>query len=310
MKEQEKNNLKRLLWLGNVHSFFPDRSAMDLQQGYNQWLEHKLAFQKLYTKMDLGRLKEDLDRAPSVDVIAGIMLTFHYGPYRLVPRYLLAMGYKVTLLVSADVLLREETDYRQQLNNMGLSNDYFECLDAQNPMVLRKLCQAVETKRMVVVFLDAHESLANNADKDREGKLRIAFGAHYFYWRTNMLKLAQRLGIAVYVAHMEVRHQGAQQSWQMRMPQMVLSNTDKNRQDALLKAFEVLQQTFQAMIAEDWTAWENWTLLHRYTVVKKQNRSASINSTGSWLMPFTLGHKAYLFDIATRGFFEVVCKNK
>nr|WP_315395917.1 hypothetical protein [uncultured Sphingobacterium sp.] len=310
MKEQEKNNLKRLLWLGNVHSFFPDRSAMDLQQGYNQWLDHKQAFQKLYVKMDLARLTEDLDGAPHVDLKEGIMLTFHYGPYRLVPRYLLAMGYKVTLLVSADVLLREETAYRQELGIMGLSNDYFECLDAQNPMVLRKLCQAVEAKRMVVVFLDAHETLANNADKDREAKLRIAFGAHYFYWRTNMLILAQRLGMSVSVAHMEVRQHGERQSWQMRTPQIVLSTTEKNRQDALLKAFEVLQQTFQAMIAGDWTAWENWTLLHRYTVVKKQNRAAGINSTGSWLMPFTLGHKAYLFDIATKGFFEVVCKNK
>lgn len=310
MKEQEKNNLKRLLWLGNVHSFFPDRSAMDLQHGYNQWLHHKQAFQKLYAKMNLGLLKEDLERDPRVDLEAGIMLTFHYGPYRLVPRYLLAMGYKVTLLVSADVLLREETDYRRELASMGLSKDCFECLNAQNPMVLRKLCQAVKAKRMVVVFLDAHESLANNADKDREGKLRIAFGAHYFYWRTNMLKLAQRLGISVSVTHMEVRQQGDQQSWQMRIPQIVLSTRDKNRQDALLKAFEVLQQTFQAMIAGDWTAWENWTLLHRYTVVKNQNRVACINSIGSWLMPFTLGRKAYLFDIATKGFFEVVCKNK
>ncbi|UZJ64425.1 hypothetical protein OKW96_18945 [Sphingobacterium sp. KU25419] len=50
----------------------------------------------------------------------------------------------------------------------------------------------------------------------------------------------------------------------MRQPQAVLSPEDQHHPDALSSACAVLQQTFQAMIEQDWTAWENWSLLHHY----------------------------------------------
>lgn len=100
MKEQERNNLKRLLWLSNVYQFFPDRSISDLQQGYQRWLHQKQQFKAQYRQINLDQLQQE---SSIHDFDAGILLTFHYGPYRLLPRYLLAMGYQVTLLLSTDV---------------------------------------------------------------------------------------------------------------------------------------------------------------------------------------------------------------
>lgn len=308
MKEQERNNLKRLLWLGNVHGFFPDRPVKDLHNGYQKWLDHKQQFQELYTKTKLTIVKQDPCSPLFSEIHAGVMLTFHYGPYRLLPRYLLAMGNKVTLLVSTDVLEREAAQYKNELDEMGLPMDSFACLDAHDPMVLRKICQAVDNKRVVLVFLDANESLATNSEKDQEGKLRIAFGAHYFYWRINMLKIAQRFGIPVSVTHMELKRNGDQQLWQMREPLLVLTADDKNKQEALLRAFAVLQQSFQEMIRKDWTAWENWSLLHWYTHDKEKGISTTLAATGSWLIPFSFGDKAYLFDLSSKGFYEVLVK--
>lgn len=308
MKEKEKNNLKRLLWLGNVHGFFPDRPVKELQSGYQRWLGHKQRFRELYGKMNLAVLMQDSCTQLLRTMQAGILLTFHYGPYRLLPRYLVAMGHKVTLLVSKDVMEREAARYRQELNAMGLPKDCFECLDAHDPMALRKICQSVNSKRVVLVFLDANESLATNSDKDLEGKIRISFGAHYFYWRINMLKLAQRFGIPVSVIHMEQQGNTDYPIWQMRDPVSVLSAADK-RQEALLRAFSVLKQTFEEMIRKDWTAWENWSVLHWYTHVKEKGISTTIAATGSWLLPFTFDDKAYLFDLENKGFYEVLSKN-
>lgn len=307
MKEQERNNLKRLLWLSNVYQFFPDRSISDLQQGYQRWLHHKQQFKAQYRQINLDQLHQE---SSIHDFDAGILLTFHYGPYRLLPRYLLAMGYQVTLLLSTDVLERENNQYQKELDAEGICPDRLECLDAHDPLVLRKICGAVERQRLVLVFLDANESLAKYTDQDQEARVRIDFAAHYFHWRINILKIAQRFGISVAVTHMERKENDDQQFWQMRQPQAVLRPEDQHHPDALSSACAVLQQTFQAMIEQEWTAWENWSLLHHYMPVIAPGISTAIDAVGSWFIPFTWRDKAYFFDLSTKGFYEVSCNNK
>lgn len=310
MNEQERNNLKRLLWLGNVYPFFPERPVSDLQQGYQRWLKHKQQFKAAYSRITLAQLQQDLNNQMTGAIDAGMILTFHYGPYRLLPRYLLARGYEVTLLLSTDVLERESEQYRKELDAAGMCPDRLECLDAHDPLVLRKICRAAARQRVVLVFLDANESLAKHADQDQEAKVRIDFAAHYFYWRINILKIAQRFGISVAVTHMERKGNDDLQSWHMREPQQVLIPEDQHRPDAISRACAVLQQTFQAMIEQDWTAWENWTLLHRYMPAKAPEIATANDALGSWFIPFTWRDKAYLFDLSTKGFYELSCKNK
>ncbi|MEZ0453246.1 hypothetical protein ABTW24_16745 [Sphingobacterium thalpophilum] len=309
MDNQKKLELQRLLWMANVQAFFPDKTASELDAGYQQWLGHRQDFLRLYREHPTGMADHIVVSEALQNLRPGILFTFHFGPYRLLPRLLVAAGCRVTLLVSATVLEREQDDYRQQLSHMGLSADYVECLSATDPMVLRKLLHAVAMQRVVLVFLDANESVVQLRDKERSGRLRVAFGASHFYWRSNLLKLAHRFALPVQAIYLRPDGHSAGAGWQPVKATNILNPDSSRSPERLLEAFAALQQTFQEMIALDWTAWENWAIIHHYLETDDQKRKTP-RRQGSWMLPFAFRDKAYLFDLSSKRFYPIIANKE
>nr|WP_288807984.1 hypothetical protein [uncultured Sphingobacterium sp.] len=307
MNNQKKEELQRLLWMANVQGFYPDKPAVELEAGYQRWQGHRQQFAQLDRDFSPENIRHGSPNLELASLSGSLVFTFHYGPYRLVPRYLVAAGYRLTIVVSDAVLERERRRYARDLAAMGLPADRLECLEANNVMVIRKMLQAISNNRLILVFLDANESVGGNESKEEQGRLRVSFGASYFYWRSNLLKLAHRFGLSVYAIHLSPKVHHAATAWRMGDPLTVLGPADRNNPMAILNAFTKLQEFFQAMMQKDWTAWENWGLMHHYKGFDERTGSGT-RCNGSWMVPFSFADKGYLFDLSRKIFYEIVLK--
>ncbi len=307
MNNQKKEQLQRLLWMANVQGFYPDKPAVELEAGYQRWKEHRQQFAQLdrdFSPENKGKESPNMEPA----TLAGsIVFSFHYGPYRLLPRYLVAAGYRLTIVVSAAVLNRERMRYARDLATMGAPADSLECLEASDTMVIRKMLQAISLNRLILVFLDANESVGTNESKEEQGRLRVSFGGSYFYWRSNLLKLAHRFGLPVFAIYLSPKLHHTEPAWQMGNPINILTSADKNNPMAILNAFTKLQEIFQTMMRNDWTAWENWGLMHHYKGFDERTGSGA-KCKGSWMIPFSFSDKGYLFDLSRKIFYEIIVK--
>ncbi|MGJ1215335.1 hypothetical protein [Sphingobacterium multivorum] len=300
MEAQQINDLHRLMWLANVRQFFADKPAAQLWSNYTTWLKNREGFQQLYSQFSLNELT-DLDFRDIERLSHGaVLITFHYGPYRLLPKILLRLGYKLTLLASAEILKREADYYGEELQGAGIHADHFESIDANNASALKRILSAVSNGRLVIVFLDANEGQRH--DYDQRGRLAVPFSDHFFYWRTNILKLAARFKIPLYSTYMVQQNTGLQWSVHPFVP--VMLNGSHAREERLMQAFSILQQTFQQMMNQGWIYWENWAFIHLYNGHLAVGNKG-IKAQGSWMVPLLYQQKKYLFDINNRQFFRV-----
>ncbi|MFD2557081.1 hypothetical protein [Sphingobacterium tabacisoli] len=300
-----KSALHRLMWITNVKQFFPDKSPEEYWDSYQQWNRNRTDYAALYRYFDLLRLRSERPDSPAGLFQNGILISFHYGPYRLLPRYLIALGIRLSILASADVIARERDWYVNELQKANIPTDTLEFLDAGAAMVFRKIIQANASGRLVLVYLDANEGQLNAQYAQSVDKIKIPFGAHHFYWRSNLLKFALRLGINVGVGYLKMDANG--QNWQIdRITSLWDSRTTDDKWKAV-HALETLQCTFQQMIRQDWRAWENWAYIHVYND-DEQPAPAALSAKGSWFVPFSIRDKGYLYDIESRQFFEVLSK--
>ena len=82
------------------------------------------------------------------------------------------------------------------------------------------------------------------------------------------------------------------------------TNGSHAREERLMQAFSILQQTFQQMMKQGWIYWENWAFIHLYNGHLAVGNKG-IKAQGSWMVPLLYQQKKYLFDINNRQFFRV-----
>jgi hypothetical protein len=289
------------MWLANVQQFFPDKAPTQLWNDYSTWLKNRSQFQQLYQHYPLTRLCEANFSGMDTKSDGGILITFHFGPYRLLPKILVRCGYSVTLLAASHILAREAEYYAAELREAGLPSEILECIDANHPYSLRKILSAVNEKRLILVFLDADEG-QQHADANVPDKLPVPFAAHYFQWRTNILKLAARFRIPVNCTFMQ-RCEG-QIPWIVHPFESIISDDKHTSEDVMMRAFSRLQLVFQQMMKQGWIYWENWAFIHQYNTVLP-DVSKGITAAGSWLLPLEYQKEKYLFDVKNRQFFKI-----
>jgi len=290
------------MWLANVQQFFQDKPVSILWEHYTTWINNRDNFETLYREFPLKRLRQLNKAGVERAEITGILLTFHYGPYRLLPKLLVQMGYQVTLLVSGAVLERELNYYRSELEDAGMLQNQLECIDANEANSLRHILRAIKHKRLVLMFMDADEGVGKEKEGIGRQKLAVPFGSHFFYWRTNIFKLACRFQIPVLCSFMSRKNTALQ--WEMAPFLRIMDMGQSTVEEGMMYAFSNLQMAFQQMMNQGWIYWENWAFIHQFngsTAIDKRG----ITAKGSWLAPFEYNRKKYLFDVKNRQFFEV-----
>lgn len=297
----DKKILGKALWYANVYQYLSDRTPKELESGYTQWSAHRRAYAALYDHVNLTQLIAAQGGSSLTLPDRGMLFTFHYGPYRLLPRLLVAHGLRIALLASAAIVEREQAQYRKELMQAQLPPDQLTCIPADDPMVLRRILTAIRDEgRLVLVFVDANEGLVSNQDTRASG-LEIPFGASHFRWRTNLLRLADRFDLPIATVYLQ--EDESKGDWHIHASYALDPATEGDRSFFVARAYQMLILTFQRIMARDWTAWENWSLLHAYG--KERPARALRQGVANWMIPLTVHSKPYLFDVANSRFFAI-----
>jgi len=288
--EPTKDVISKALWYANVLQHKPTLKPEELEQGYMQWRNQREEFAALSHESSLINLKKQSIYYPELDT-PGILISFHFGPYRLLPRLLIAAGHQVALIASSDVIQRERAWYDKELLTAEIDRNTLSCIDASNPSSLRSILNAVlKEKRSVIVFIDADEGSGEGAYH----KTQLFNG--FVYWRTNIFKLAERFNIQIRTAYMDV------ESFPWKgIPKIIFGKAVNGK---YAKSLETVSTDFQRMITGNWTAWENWCLLHRYDKSISTKKELELVKP-IWVMPCIYGGKKYFLDILNRQFFEL-----
>lgn len=198
------NQLTKPFWFANVWNFFPEFTVEDLELNYLRWSAYRQSFAKMLHPVQLDQMLDAtyLERLPTD--LTGIVISFHYGPYRLIPRYLLAAGYKITVLASPNIIKEEQKETEQLLLYNNLEADSLRYIDASRRTVLKNILSALNEKRLVLVYLDADEGANRLAVKEPpRALLKVPVAASRLYFHASITQFAFRFQLPLSFLLME-----------------------------------------------------------------------------------------------------------
>lgn len=220
-----------------------------------------------YHKMAHDRQKDEnaLKSLRSVKPISdtrnepGVIATFHIGAYKLLPLWLASCGIPLTLLVSADIAARERESYRRLSLRFGAQGQpTAEILEAEDPMVIRKMIRSIGRGNWVLIFLDGNEGVANKQSAAGRTDLLIDFLAHKLRVKTGVAELAFLARCPIYPLALLFDEQLNPKP--MSLPPMDVP--EKPRPDATRGIMETLYGWLATMINQFASQWEGWFYVH------------------------------------------------
>lgn len=297
-----KNHLTKPFWFANVWTFFPDLGVDDLEINYLKWCGLQNTFAQMAQPSLLMKIldQETLKTIPRE--LTGICIAFHYGPYRLLPRYLIAAGYKVTIVVSPKVIRRESNSAYNDLLINNLPKDMLQYIDASRPAVLKNMISAVHQRRIVLLYLDADEGLRRISAKNHQALIKVPILRKELYFHSNSARLAHKFGIPV--SFMWMDRDSNDGRWKVAIANKLTLRKNEPI-SGYLKRFKMkLATALKRIMGQDWTAWENWPLLHLYqpdlAIV-----SDKVTNEPVWMLPIAMQQRQFFFDVKNKRFFEV-----
>jgi len=300
------NQLTKPFWFANVWNFFPEFTVEDLEINYLRWSAYRKSFAKMLQPVQLDRMLDAFCLEMLPTDLTGIVISFHYGPYRLIPRYLLAAGYKISVLASPGIIKKEqkETELLMQLNN--LEADSLRYIDASRRTVLKNILSDLNEKRLVLVYLDADEGVNRLAAKGTRSLLKVPVAASGLYFHASIAELAFRFHIPLAFLLMEKSENNG--LWNLALSKGLRCKRAE-QPDGFMKRFKrKLNTTINRIVMKEWTAWENWPLIHFYRPDLEEKKVASQDAL-TWIMPIYLQERAFFFDVKNRQFFELKTDN-
>lgn len=300
------NQLTKPFWFANVWNFFSEFTVEDLEINYLRWSAYRNSFARMLQPVQLDQMLDAscLEMLPTD--LTGIVISFHYGPYRLIPRYLLAAGYKISVLASPSIIQKEqkETEHLLQFNN--LEADCLRYIDASRSTVLKNVVSDLNEKRLVLVYLDADEGVNRLAAKGTRSLLKVSVAASRLYFHASIAQLAFRFHIPLAFLLMEKNENNG--LWNLALSKR-LSCKRAEQLDGYMKRFKrKLNRAINRILMKEWTAWENWPLIHFYRPDLEEKKVVSQDAL-TWVMPIYVQERAFFFDVKNRQFFELKTDN-
>lgn len=192
--------LDYLLFAANCRQFLPKLPWADYQSLYLgvQLNRRKAAWDQLQPEkaLDFADRKGLFERLNAYRAAPGMILTFHYGSFRLLPRLLCGMGYKLALLVARDVRVRQEALLREQASLMDAGGD-IDFIDAEDPHCFRAMRRLQAEGYHILVYLDGNTGAQLEVDPAKA--IRIPFLAIAIGLRKGLAACCHRWGWPVYM---------------------------------------------------------------------------------------------------------------
>ncbi len=298
----DKNHLTKPFWFANVWTFFPDLGIDELEINYLKWRALQSSFTQMAQPALLTQLLDQEIRQTIPKDLTGIGIAFHYGPYRQLPRYLIAASYRIAVVASPEVIRREsDTTFNDLLIN-NLPKDTLQYIDAARSTVLRNIISALQDHRIVLLYLDADAGVRQIAAKNHQALMKVPVRHKELYFHSNTARLAYKFGIPV--SFMLMDRDSADGRWKIAL----LNKLAFRKNEPLLgylKRFKMkLTRVLNRIMKQDWTAWENWPLLHLYQP-DLAIADANVSNAPVWVMPVHMQQRQFFFDVKNKRFFEI-----
>lgn len=189
----------------------------------------------------------------------GIIATFHTGPYRLLPLYLMKQKIPFTLLVSRDVAQQQGAAnclLQQRLAGKG-KEMLFDTLIVEEPLVLLKLKRAIEAGRFVLAYIDGNMGAARSGRSKRD--VLLSFLGDKLWVKTGVADMAFRLACPFYISVANFDEQG--KAW-ITLYQVLGYAAHKSRAAFIVNTMQKLYNQLEATIREYPMQWEGWLYIH------------------------------------------------
>src|SRR5690606_19031713 len=189
----------------------------------------------------------------------GVIATFHIGAYKLLPLWLINCGIPLTLLVSADIAAKERETYQAVASRFAAeAQPSLEILEAEDPMVIRKMIRSNSRGNWVLISLDGNEGVAHKQSAAGRTDLLIDFLAHKLRVKTGVAELAFLAKCPIYPLTLLFDEQLNPKP--MSLPPMDVP--EKPRPDATRGIMETLYGWLATMINQFPAQWEGWLYVH------------------------------------------------
>lgn len=222
----------------------------------------------------------------------GVIATFHIGAYKLLPLWLINCGMPLTLLVSADIAAKERETYQAVASRFAAeAQPSLEILEAEDPMVIRKMIRSINRGSWVLIFLDGNEGAATKRSADQKDLL-IDFLAHRLRVKTGVAELGFLSQCPIYPMALVFDEQLNPKV--MDLPP--LNSSAGLRQDVVRKNMETLYAWLARMIQQFPAQWEGWFYIHH----DLQHREATDYRTLlQQFLPFSVGDHRFVLHRQT-----------
>lgn len=295
-------DMAEALFRANVFHLIPEYHP----EGHADLYQKVLATQHLAVQQYHASTGEAMDRLLSrwqdplerIRRQPGIIATFHTGSYRLLSLCLLRAGLPLALVVSGEVAGREREQMHQrhrEMDGTGYAARPLMILEAEDPLVVRKMCRLVAAGYYLLLYVDGNTGVAKD---DRARSLIIPFMSGY-------LRVRQGIGIVSHLASVPIYPVLTDSVSEMTNLTLLDAITPVAGIDRLTYAAWATQQLYQHLeqaVRQVPGSWECWRYVHQWMVVDTpigdpglHRMDLASGSSGRWLV-FRQGEQRYLLD--------------
>ena len=257
---QEQENLRAFAFFSaNLNQMLPH---IPLRQ-HAEFFRECLLYKALATddERNINTLHEDILKQEVQLALdkPGIIATFHTGPYRLLPLYLMKNKIPFTLLVSRDVAEQQGAANRllqQRLAGKG-KESLFDTLIVEEPLVLLKMKRAIEAGRFVLAYIDGNMGAAGSGRSKRD--VLLPFLGAKLWVKTGVADMAFRLACPFYtcVANFDKRGRA-----EITLHQTVGYKEHKSRAAFIVNTVQNLYHQLETTVRDYPMQWEGWLYIH------------------------------------------------
>src|SRR5690606_10611134 len=187
--------------------------------------------------------------------------TFHIGAYRLLATWFIHRRIPLTLLVTAGRAAAETRNHQAAVEQLEGDGDpaAFDLLQAEDPMVMRKLVRAMESGYYVLAFLDGNQGVERPVHVPCRQDLEVPFLAHRLRVKTGIAELAYLTGRPVYPLAV-LRTDGGELAPVSMQP--LVRPSDAVRSEFVRHTMQNLYGWLAELVARHPMQWEGWFYVH------------------------------------------------
>lgn len=222
----------------------------------------------------------------------GIFASFHTGPYKWLGQWLVAQGKPLTIILSSDVAVRQGDRFGDWYRQLRTDDDNLEYLQAEDPMIFRKMIGALNRGRYLLLYVDGQTGARRQAGG--KGSVPLNFLASSIWVRTGVAELARLAKVPVYpiYAYFDDEKKPSLQ-W---LPTLRPPTKNCKRAEWAHSCMASLFHNLETEVCRRPAQWEGWLYIH-HDLAKRSSRGQG--GLLKYYMPFALHNRHFLLEKAS-----------